>query len=845
MTAFIRRLLRDRRAATAVALAILTVPLLLTAGVAVDLSRVASARALLQASTDAAAIAGAGAWQTSQSYAYASSVTSAAYSGTASQLSNFVATSAPTPELTCTGTTTQCGGTASSSTYVTTTATYGCPSSAEYCVVVVATGVLKNSLLGGVIPSETLTTRSMATTAFPPTTISGKNIPPSPGFGSAGDVSGIYAYAVPMSGTGSNATPQYNQLPQPNSSCSNYSSIGPLALAQLGTAASTTCNYLFIALSTSSGTAGTGGSITLQQNQPIAFTFVNYTGANPTNPYQQLDGTNHTTNLMISVNGNPATFQQNGNVTVYTSQTTTVTCDSNSSTSHYTTSGSQPYQCNSNHIQSTDVGNSSTSSSGTVGTTSSCTSSFTKNNKKYCYIDATTTVTSGTMTLSAQCPAETLYGSLSTGYGAPVSDSWNEYSSAYEVLGEPPTYETNHALTPFVTNASAATTANLDDGTTYTVNAVCPNYSTSGTSINAPISSSYALSTGFTGVNIFSTAFPGQTYTDSTLAPSEDSSGNAMTTGSGDIFPPAIAGCTPATPTSDGNVTTTSTWWNWNSSNSGSCGYESSANRSSYLSSGQPTYSNCTLLIQPLGTAVPVNSNNQALLPDYYLLVKNSSGTIVGLDPIWNGQTFTDLMPGIITNQLGGNDSNVTVNANGTITDSDNAATYSTSSGKISGYGYVPSSTSHYNLSFATATDGLPAGNYTVWIEPPASTSTTHSSASYTEFHLPPNTSSQCYNPQANGNAAGYTTIQEGGGTSMTFGATGDNNHGTAIDPVANPQLGAILCNSNPPETYALYWNDLGTYGSDDLGYWNAVVAFTCSVPGSGTTGGGPATLSG
>jgi hypothetical protein len=106
-------------------------------------------------------------------------------------------------------------------------------------------------------------------------------------------------------------------------------------------------------------------------------------------------------------------------------------------------------------------------------------------------------------------------------------------------------------------------------------------------------------------------------------------------------------------------------------------------------------------------------------------------------------------------------------------------------------------------------------------------------------------TSHQCYNPQANGNTASQVSLQEGGGTSMPLTALGGQNNGTAIDPVGNPQLGAILCVSNPPETYALYWNDLGTYETDDLGYWNAVVAFTCSVPQTGVSGGGPATLSG
>ena len=761
MTAFIKRLLGDRRAATAVAMAILAVPLLIAASAAVDFSRVASARALLQASADAAAIAGAGAWQTSQSYSYASSVTSAAYSGTASQLSKFVATSGPTPELTCTGTTTQCGGTASSSTYVTTTSTYGCPSSSEYCVVVQATGVLKNSLFAWLIPSETLTVRSMATTAFPPTTINGSNIPPSPGFGSAGDVSGIYAYAVPMSGTGSNATPEYNQMPTPNSACTGYTTIGPLAQLTHSTGTASTCNYLFIALSTSSGTAGTGGSITLQQNQPIAFSFINYTGANG---YHSSAYNQTSTNLMVYKNGSTSGTYYAG----------TTTIDTHNSTSYTTTA----YRCSPSQLNwqgncpTTGTPYSTSSSShGTDGTVTNCvqTKRYGSSCSKY-ETDVTTSSTTVTsVTLTGNCPDITLYGSLdpisvnaTTGAntaGIPVADSLNVYSSAYEVLGYPPTYETNHALTPFIAPTSLANQYTDSSGNTYTVRAVCPNYDRSNTSISAPISSAYATLTGWTGLNIYSTAFPGQTYSDSSVNTAQDSSGNWMTSDSGDKYPPAIAGCTPATSAEDGGVTSTSTdpWWNWNSSNSGNCSNETSTQQSSYLSSGQPTYNNCALLIQPLGTAVPVNSNNQALLPDYYLLVENSSGMIVGMDPVWDGQlAFTDLMPGIITNHLGGKDNNITINTNGTIEDTDTAPTYN-SSGQITNYGYTPSSTNSYTVTFSTATDGLPAGTYQVVIEPPAY-------SDHYDFNPPQDTSSQCYNPRANGNAAGYATIQEGGG---------------------------------------------------------------------------------
>ncbi len=197
-------------------------------------------------------------------------------------------------------------------------------------------------------------------------------------------------------------------------------------------------------------------------------------------------------------------------------------------------------------------------------------------------------------------------------------------------------------------------------------------------------------------------------------------------------------------------------------------------------------------------------------------------------------------MPGVIVNNLGGHDSNITVSGT-TVTDADNAATYN-SSGQITGYGYTPTSTNSYVVPSTVAT----YGGDTVVIERPA-----QSGAGNYDFDLPPETSHTCYNPQKNGNAAhtveiqNGTTDKNGNPTPTPFTATGDQNNGSTVDPVANPNLGAILCNSNPPETYALYWNDLGTYESDDVGYWNAIIAFTCSVPGSSTSGGGPVTLSG
>ncbi|WP_298283938.1 TadE/TadG family type IV pilus assembly protein [Acidocella sp.] len=846
---------KDRRAVTAMALALMIVPLVVGASAAVDISRIASTRAELQAAADAAAIAGAGAWQTSEQAAAAHNAASAAYAGTASTIANFVSSPSSAVELTCTGSSTQCGA-ATPDSYATTPSAHNCPGGSEYCVIVKASGTLANSLISGMIPSELLTVSAMATTAFPATTISGKNIPPSPGFGSAGDVSGIYAYAVPMSGTGASATPNYTTMPAAGSSCGSYSSIGPLALKE--SVASAACNYLFIALSTSSGTAGAGGSITLQQNQPIAFTFVNYTGADgyhSSNYYQT------STQLYVSASsGSLGTYHQNGDTV--TNDITTYT------TSEYLC---WDYQLNGGNCDTSGQAYSTaTSTTGTDGTTTSC--DYYYYGQQYCVTNVTTSATiTNSVKLYGQCPAHTLYGSLdsinvntSTGAasgGGPPADSINVYSSAYEVAGYPPTFETNHALVPFA--ATGLAKAETVNGTTYHVTAICPNYATTGTTINALIASTYAGDIAATlanqggdgsvwqGLNIYSTAFPGQTYTDTgTAYPPDDSTGLyssgavAMVGGGNDVYPPAIAGCSPATNASDNGVTTTpANWWNWNASNAGSCAQESSAHQSSYLAAaqsnssgttvGQPQYSNCALLIQPLGTAVPTNGNNQALLPDYYILVStaaNGGGTILAIDPVWDGQTFPDLVPGVlaslVANQI---DPNISI-SNGAVTDQDTAATYN-SSGGLTGNGFVPSTYQSFQI-----TSGAYNGDYG-YFEPPS-----HGGS---EFDPPDQTSHQCYDPQRNGNAAHMVAIQNGTSQPTSFTAVNDQNDNEAIDAIANPQDGAIICGSNPPETYALYWNDLGTYGSDDLGYWNAVMAFTCSVPGTSTAGGGPVTLSG
>lgn len=861
-----RKLCHDRKGATALVMAVVLVPLMLAGITAVDMARIAAARTVLQASVDSAAIAGGGALNTSGSTNAATTAAEAAYAGSSASLGSQTISLTPSTNgglvtIYCqTNSVSTCGALSADTSGV-------CPSSYYYCVVVTAQLQMSNLLLRWLTPTTFLTARGVATTQIPPTTISGKNIPPSPGFGSAGDVSGIYAYAVPMNGS----TPDYTKMPTPNSGCSNYGAIGPLALLESSSASGSTCNYLFIALSTSTGTAGTGGSITLQQNQPIAFSFINYTGAHgyhSSNYYQTTSQLYVSTSRYSTGTYSPGGYQ----APVYT--TSTYTCS------------------NSNEIDScpTNVqpNTTTTASTGTTGTSSSCT----QNPGQWVwvwqnggYACTTTVVTETTQALTGQCPDSTLYGSLdplgninsTTGANSaevPSIDSLNVFSSAYEVLGYPPTYETNHALVPFV--ATSLTNSQNVAGQTYYVTAICPNYTTSGTdasntsistTINAPISAGYASRTGWSGLNIFSTSFPGQNYSDNSVNTAEDStdrfSGSSiwMTSDSNDVYPPAIAACTPATNSSDGGVTTTpSSWWNWHGNNaSGNCGNESAANRAAYVSTpGQPQFSNCSLVIQPLGANVPTNGNNQALLPDYYLVVKNKSGTIVGLDPVWDLKTssknksayapsvnsFTDQMPGVITNHLGGYDKNITVSGT-TVTDLDTPATYNTS-GQITAYGYTPTTTRSYTVPAATPI----YGGDTVTIEQPV-----QSGAGNYDFDLPPETSHTCYNPQLNGNPAHTVLIQNGttdsngNPTPTQFVAAGDQNDsstaGANTDPVGNPQLGAILCNSSQPQSYALYWNDLGTYEADDVGYWNAIIAFTCSVPGTSTTGGGPVTLSG
>ena len=292
IASLLKKFLRSRRAATAIAMALMTVPLLIAASAAVDFSRIASARTLLQASVNSAAVAGVGAYQTSQSYSAAQNVAQAAYSGTGAQLPNFVTPVTVTIGAYCSslGSTTQCG-TGTSSANLSGNCPSGWNSNKEYCVVATATVTLKNSLFAWLIPSEALSATGIATSSFPPETVAQGNFS-STSVGSAYDLSGIYAYVVPEN---SNNIPQYNSVPTPNSSCSG-SSYGPISNTpnKTSVSSSTPCNFVLIGTSTGGGALG---SLTFAMSNPIGFTFVNDTGA--TTQYG-LDGTKYTSELYVN-----------------------------------------------------------------------------------------------------------------------------------------------------------------------------------------------------------------------------------------------------------------------------------------------------------------------------------------------------------------------------------------------------------------------------------------------------------------------------------------------------------------------------------------------------------------
>jgi len=172
----LRRALRmDRRATVAVVMAIMVVPLFIAGNAAVDLSRIVTARTILQAAADSAAIAGAGAWQTSESGTTANQVASQAFSAQASTIANYapLASGSPSLSLVCTGTSTQCG----SGTYATSNSNPAC---VNYCVIVNASVTLNNTLFALLANTTTVSVTAGAAVAFPPEQVTGADIPPQP-----------------------------------------------------------------------------------------------------------------------------------------------------------------------------------------------------------------------------------------------------------------------------------------------------------------------------------------------------------------------------------------------------------------------------------------------------------------------------------------------------------------------------------------------------------------------------------------------------------------------------------------------------------------------------------------
>ncbi len=737
-----REFLKTRRAATALIVALSTVPMIIAAGAAVDFSRIAAARAQLQFAADSAALAGAGAFQTDQDGTSAYNVAHTVFNTSIASLTGYAAVSG--------GVGTLCNpGGAANVTCGTTSPTNGasskCPASTIYCVEVTGQATLRNSLLGFLIPNDVLNVVSAAQSTGTNTVAAGNFHHVGVGYGS--DLSAIYAYAVPQDAAG-NA--EYNNVPPPNSNCSN-SSYGPIQYVPATPAPNgvSTCNYVLIGKN--AGGSGTG-SISFQAGDPISFTFVNFTGGTITSGTSDLDNTSF----------NPATGASSttGSPTHYTHE---IYVTNGSTTQYY----------------------------------------------------ATGKVLNRT-TLYGECPAHNLYGSIIAYPNAsaasdivPYQDSINIYSSAWEILGYPPTHGTNHALLPFLGPPVSITAGSA----TVTVRAICPQWPTTHTNIAAtttftPASlpagySPVANASGFptaSNVPVYSTYYPDATYT-----------------AAGGIYPPAIAGCTPATSSADGNRTPTADnpWWGWSPPNnkqmdpggaSENPGGSAVTNCTATHLNGSATgitatqnstqgaaYSNCAFLIQPLGTSVP-SSGGVPDMPNYYTYEVNpgafATGATGNASDIISSQTFplygiTPVYDGI------GNS---------------NAPNYVPSTVSISG-----------------------TGPYTV-TEPPGYG---------TNYYPPEDTSHQCYNPQANGIDG-----------SLLPSADQPNNDSPVmpIDPVENPEYGAVLCNSNPPPNFVLLWNDMGAWSippryNDDLGYDNAVTEFTCPTPGSPGTSGPPALI--
>ncbi|GAN80808.1 TadE/TadG family type IV pilus assembly protein [Acidocella aminolytica] len=769
LTRLFRRLFSDRKGATAVTVAIMLVPMMIAGVSAIDMARIAAARTVLQSAVDSAAISGGGAYSTSGSSTAAVSAAQATYAGSTATLGAMTMRLTPGTDNSLVSVYCQANGNSTCGSVGADT-TGACPSAYHYCVVVNAQLELSNLLLRWIVPQTFLTVKAVDTVGTSTYTVNAGSFT-SNGIGGAMDLSNILAYVVPTSSTGAN---EFSTVPAANSACTT--GVISYETSKTSVPAGTGCNFALIGSSTGGSESGT---LTFSAGQYISFAFANLTG-----------GT--------------YSFGGDGGVLYYDNITVNGTTYSNGACA--TVSYQYYYYWGEEYRKKIySISNLS---------------------------KATCQEKNGT-SLYAECPAHNLYGSITQGTGgsltyngATADDSLNIYSSSYEMLGYPPTYDTNHVLPTFT-----ATTSEYIGYGSYSVSTQCPRWPTTAAAALTDGDSSQVPYD--TNINAYATYYPGKTVT--------DSRGTS-------IYPPALqSACSPAASyPSSGNQVYSNAWWGWSAPNPQSTTtiyYQNSYPASSSFCSNQPTtsagsydpaYNNCALVIQPLGNAVPTLTSGEVMQPDYYLVVRatnNATAPIVLLDPIYDNQngtssgtSFADIYPGVATQHLGGYDSNISVNytynkdgslASAAVTDKDSS-------------GYYPTYDASTGYPFYRITKGQYAGDY-VFIERPSQSDS--GTQSY-DKDLPPETSLRCYNPQQNG----YS--------SSTFSVS-NNNNGSPIDPLANPELGAIDCSLNPNGSFALYWNDMGGAQSDNIIYRNAAFVFTCPTPTYTSGAAAPSTLSG
>lgn len=739
-----RRLWKSRRASVAIVVAVTLVPMMIAGAVGIDMARIAEARTVLQAAVDSAAIAGGGAYGTSNSASAAATAAQAAYAGNTASLSGMVASITPSSASSLVSTYCNSGGSVSCSGVGSDTSG-SCPAGGyQYCVVVQASLSLNNILAAYILPRSYLSVKAVDTVGTPTYDVNPGDVSSS-SVGSAYDhnILGAYVVGSEAAGAGSSAAgaADFAAIPDENSSCGG---VFPDETNITQVPSSTPCNFLFIGSSTGGSASGT---LSLTSGQYVAFAFFNLTGG--TTPFGADTGTNYYTNITVSTS-------QNGSGTLYPNGA----CYTGSS----------------------------------LATGSDCTRQH--------------------PSLYGECPVHNLYGSISQGTigalvanGATDADSLTVYSSAYEMLGYPPTHDVNHSLPSFTSEISESFGSGGYGAPpqTYYVTVTCPNWPTTEAAAAADgVSSQVPVDTNITD---YATYYPDVT----------------LTGGTGTYYPPSLqSACSPAASYPAASGTSTDSWWGWsadNTKNTASNGTPYCANQPqlSGTSTYDPSYNNCALIIQPLGSGVPASSSGPEL-PSYYIAVKDSSGTLVLLDPVYDNATYTDLYPGVEDN-LPAYDSSMKLTASSAAANNGSGLAVTLTSSHNSSY--YPTRTKYYAI-----TSGAYSGD-TAYIEKPAQ----NSAGGYIDS-LPPETSHRCYNPQKNGfsSDAFYNT---------------NNDNGSAVDHVANPQLGAIDCAANIGRSFGLYWNDMGGAASDDLGYWNAVTVFTCPSPTYTTGSSAPSTLSG